>query len=747
MPSAAKIARRTFLVGSVAIAGGVAFGVYQARKPTDNPLGHGLEPGEATFNPWVKISASSVTLIAPHTDLGQGARSIQALLIAEEMDLAWGQFSVEPGEPAQAYYNTAAAAEAVPFLPGDTSWKAGAARSTVDALAKIIGLQATGGSTTVADSFDKLRMAGAVARETLKHAASRLTGVAVKDLRTDQGAVVAPDGRRYSYLQLAADAANIEPVEVDALRDPGQWRLIGKPMPRLDIADKSTGKLRYGIDIRLDGMVHATVRFNPRQGGKLNSYDASAVKDVPGIRKVLEVTNGVAVVANNTWTAFQAANAITFDWAAADYHPAMDRHWDELSGSFTDERLDETWTDSGNVDAGIAGAAHKFEAEYRVPYLAHQPLEPLSAVISVGDDRADIWVAHQMPRIAQGIAADILGLPTDRVFLHNQYAGGSFGHRLEFENIRYAAEVGKAMRGTPVKLTFSREEDFAHDFPRQIAMGRVRGAVKDGRIEALDVAVAGPPILASQMERAGLQAAGADTQLPAGIWNAPYSFNNWRVRTYLAPKLAPVSSWRSVGASHGGFFLETALDELIHLAGGDPLEERLRLVNSKAALKVLETVGEMSNWGAPLGQGQGRGLAFVQSFGTPVAEVVDVTSTPEGIRIDKVYVAADVGKVLDPVNFENLVMGGVIWGLGHAMNCEVTYADGMAEQTNFHDYQAMRMWQCPDIAVKAVESGKSVSGIGEPPVPPAAPALGNAVFAATGKRMREMPFSKFVQFV
>ncbi len=746
MSTIGTIARRSFLIGSAAIAGGVAFGVYVVKTPHANPLADGLAEGEATFNPWVKIGPESITLIAPHTDLGQGARSIQAALIAEELDLEFGGFEVETGPTAPAYYNTAGAEEGVPFMPRDKSAQAEFMRGTMGALGKVIGAQVTGGSSTVPDSFVKLRKAGAMARETLKKAASMRTGLAPEELSTENGAVVLPDGTRLAYTDLAAEAAGIDPVADVPLRDPSTWRLLGTDMMRLDVVAKSTGTLTYGIDLRMEGMVYAAVRLNPRRG-TLEGYDASAAEAIPGVSRVLEVTSGLAVIANNTWTAFKGAEALEPQWGAAPYPAEMADHWAAIEASFVEERLDREWLKAGDVTSALAGASETVSAEYRAPYLAHAPLEPISAMIKVTDTRVDLWVAHQLPRFAQDIVAQITGLPASAVVLHNQYAGGSFGHRLEFENVRYAAEIGRQMKGVPIKLTFRREEDMAWDFPRHIGIARATGAVRDGKVEALDIAVASPSVTGSQFSRIGLSPPGPDNQLAAGVWTAPYAIPNLRVRTYRVPELAPVSSWRSVGASSGGFYMETAMDELIHAAGADPLEERLRLCNYDVARGVLEAVGEMSNWGSALGPNQGRGLALVISFGVPVAEVVEVTNTSYGIRIDKVYVAADVGPVLDPVNFDNHVKGAVVWGLGHAMNCETTYADGMAEQTNFDMFQAMRLYQCPDIEVRAVGKAPEIKGIGEPPVPPAAPALANAIFAATGTRLREMPFNKTVDFV
>jgi len=343
--------------------------------------------------------------------------------------------------------------------------------------------------------------------------------------------------------------------------------------------------------------------------------------------------------------------------------------------------------------------------------------------------------------------ADIAGLDVDAVHVHNQYCGGSFGHRLEFENLRYAAEVAVQMKGVPVKLTFSREEDFAHEYVRQFGISRLSGTVANGHVETMDLSIATAAVIGSQFKRLGLPSLGPDPQLAAGVFDAPYAIPNMRVRAYRIPELVPTSSWRSVGASTGGFFLESALDELIIAAGADPLEERLRLCDDDVARRVLETAGEMSSWGIELEPNRGRGIAMVYSFGVHVAEVVEVTDTPAGLRIDKVYVVADVGRVIDPVNFENQVQGAVVWGLGHAMNCEITYADGRAQQSNYHAYQGMRLHQCPDIEVRALTNSTAVHGIGEPPVPPAAPALANAIYNATGRRLRAMPFNKFVKFV
>lgn len=747
MPGIGKIARRTFLIGSAAIAGGVAFGVYAARQPFDNPNLADLPEGAASFNPWVIVDHDKITLIASHGDKGQGIFSAQAALIAEELDVDLDQVEISFGMPDKAYYNTAITDAMAGYPMYDVSPTAERIRGFLGGVVKLaLPMQATGGSSAIPDSYDKLRQAGAVARETLKLAASRQSGVPVAQLKTAHGTVVLPDGSTLPYTSLAGLAATLEPVTDITLRNSRDWKILGQPMARVDMVQKVTGTLDYGIDFRTKGMLHAAIRVNPYQGGAMNGYDASAAEGMPGVKKIVEITGGVAVVADNTWRAMQAVDAITFDWGKGSYPPDQAQHWKVLEGIFNEDHLNAEARVEGDVEAA---EGEEVRGEYRSPYLAHAPLEPLNATILVTDNRVDIWAGHQVQMFVESMVAEITGIAQENVHLHNMFMGGSFGHRLEFDFIRQAAEVANQMRGTPVQMTYSREEDFAHDFPRHITMGRGVARHKNGKVTSLDVQIAGQSVIRSQMGRMGMSMPGPDAQLHEGAWDAPmFNLPNLRVRSYRTEALAPVSSWRAVGAGPNVFIYETLLDEAIHAAGADPLEERIRLMGHDVSVRVLETVGEMCSWsGARIGEHRGRGVAYGFSFGVPAAMVVEVTRTWAGIKLDQVWLAADVGKVIDPVNLENLAQGGTVFGLGHAMNCEITYADGMAEQTNYHDHDGMRMWQCPPIAFRALENSPKIRGFGEPPIPPSAPALGNAIFAATGQRIREMPFNKHVDFV
>jgi isoquinoline 1-oxidoreductase beta subunit len=428
-----------------------------------------------------------------------------------------------------------------------------------------------------------------------------------------------------------------------------------------------------------------------------------------GVSDVIEITGGVAVVADNTWRAFRALDAITYDWGPAPYPAEQEDHWRVLGESFTDEHLDRVWRDEGDVEAAL-GDGEVIEAEYRSPYVAHAPLEPLNAIVRVDADGVEVWTGHQMPRQVQVEVARITGHDPEQVVFHNQYIGGSFGHRLEFEHIKQATEIANRMRGHTGEADLQPGRGFraglpaAHRDGPRTRSGRKRPGRRDRRRHRRTVGdlVPGRPYR--------LSVPGPDSQIAAGAWNNPYAIADFRMRAFRAEGLAPTSSWRAVGAPGAGFIFDTFLDELIHAAGADPMAERIRLMDHDVSRRVLETAAEVSDWGAPLAENQGKGVAFVESFGVPVAEVVQVTNTDNGIRIDKVWAVCDVGTIVDPVNFENLVQGGVVFGLGHAMNCEITYSDGRAQQENYYDHEAMRLPQCPEIVVVGLENGTKIRG-------------------------------------
>lgn len=742
------IVRRAFLIGSGVVAGGVAFGIYRVRLPHSNPLLATLGEGEAAITPFVKVTTEGVTLITPRADKGQGAYSTQAYLLAEELDVDPHKVKLEPGPTSAAYFNSAMPDSSAPFAAYDMSWTAETMRSLLYHPMRQFGIQITGGSMTVPDMFVRMREAGAVARETLKKAAAQLHGVSVAEMKTEDGAVILPGGERVRYEALAETAARISPVTSVKLRDPSQWRYLGKKVRRTDMLAKSTGTQSYGIDVRFEKMLYATVRTNPGVGGEMRSYDASAAEKMRGVKKIGPITNGVAVIADNTWRAFKAADAIEFEWGPAPYPATSAEMWDRLTEAVDNEAFrDSRMRDDGDVESARE-KGEVLEAEYRTPLMSHAPMEPMNATVLVEDDRVDVWTGTQIPGWAQEHVAKLTGLPMESIFIHNQPMGGSFGRRLEDTYVLQAVEAASLVKGTPVKMIWTREEDMSHDYPRPMHLGRLRGTVEGGKIESLDLSVSTTSMSRSWFGRVWQAPPGPDPAVVLGAWDQPYGIPNYRVTGYVAEEMVPISSWRAPGANSNGFFLESFLDELLEKAGADPLEARIAMCIDETSKMVLQKLGEISNWkGSKPGPGRGRGLAFVHSHGVPAAEVVDVRVVDGAIQIEHAYLVADAGTVLDPVNFEAQMTGGFIFGAGHAMNCELTYENYKPQQTNYHAHEAMRLYQAPKFTTAYLENNPKIRGIGEPCLPPAAPALANAIYAATGKRIREMPFDKSVKFV
>jgi isoquinoline 1-oxidoreductase beta subunit len=737
MASIGKIARRSFLIGSVAILGGVAFGVYKARQTPPNPLSP--EDG-AALNPYVLVNADGVTIITPRAEMGQGIHSTLAAMVAEELDVAWTDITTLHGPPAQAYYNGALMGAGMPFKDYALTNMQHSLKQTLSVLPKMMSLQVTGGSTSTVDAFDKMRLAGATARETLKEAAAQRLGLARRDLATEDGYVIAPDGTRLSYVELAADAARIEPPQNIALRPASEWKYLGKSMPRLDIPAKVTGTATFGIDVRVEGMKFAALRRNPALGAGMRGYDPAPALAMAGVERVVDLGDGIAVVANNTWIAMQAAEAVVIDWAASTNPATTEDAFAVIAAAF-DGKANSTMRDDGTPDA-IPEGATEVTAEYRLPYLAHATMEPMNATAHMTAAGLTIWCGNQAPVIIQGKCADAVGLSADQVTVHTTLMGGGFGRRGESDYAVYAARLAAALPGTPVQLTWSREEDMRHDFYRPGAIARFRGAVKDGRAVLLDGQIAAQSTTRQAGQRlAGMAPPGPDKGHVEGAFDQPYGIPNYRIRGYLAEMDIPVGFWRAVGNSFNGFFHDTFIDELAHAAGADPLEFRLSMMRGEHAPSAgtLEAVREMSGWTGQTPDGIGRGVGFTYSFGCPVAQVVEVIDEGGTIRINRAWIAADVGLALDPGNIRAQLEGGMIFGLSAAAFGQITFADGAVEQGNFPDYDGLRLHNSPLIETRILETNKHMSGVGEPGTPPAMPALANALFDLTGTRARSLP--------
>lgn len=737
-----RMTRRAFLVTSAAVAGGVAFLVWKDGQPVPNPLEPG--PGETALNPWLVIDRDGVTIVTPRAEMGQGTQTTLAALVAEELDLAWEDVRVMHGPASASYWNGALLALGMPWKDYAASrWQEAAAGST-DVVARLLGLQVTGGSTAMVDGFEKMRRAGAAARIVLVEAAAARLGLAAERLRTEAGAVIAPDGTRLPYSDLAEAAAGIAPPEDPPLRPASEWKLLGRALPRIDMTAKVTGTAQFGIDVRLPGMLFATVRMNPRLGGAMHGFDAGAARAMPGVVEVVNLGTGFAVVAENTWLAFQAADAVRADWGAAPYPADSAALMQAIAAAF-DDRPNAVLRDDGDM-ADATG--DEISAEYAVPYLAHACMEPMNATARLEGARLDVWCGTQAPMLVRDHCAAALGLKGADVAVHTTFLGGGFGRRGETDFAVIAARVAAAMPGRAVQVTWTREEDMRHDFYRSAALARMRGRVAGGRVTGLEARIAAPSITRQMMRRiAGFAPPGPDKTLLEGAYDQPYAIPGYRVAGHVADVAVPIGYWRSVGHSHNAFFHECFLDELAHAAGRDPLELRLELVRPEHApsAAVLDAVAQMSGWGTPLPAGRARGVAFCHSFGTPVAEVVELAQTEAGIRLERVSVACDPGTALDPGILEAQMTSGALFGLSAAVMGEITFADGKAQQGNFPDYDALRMSGAPEVAVRILQSG-GIGGAGEVATPPAAPALANALFALTGRRARRLPLMRDFAF-
>jgi isoquinoline 1-oxidoreductase beta subunit len=511
---------------------------------------------------------------------------------------------------------------------------------------------------------------------------------------------------------------------------------------------KCAGTARYSIDVRLPGMLFGSVRRNPQLGGEMISFDASKASEMPGVRKVIALDDGVIVVATNSWYAELGSQAVDIEWGPAMYPDSTAEHYDLVSNSLTNDADASIFRNEGDVDEALAGA-RIISGEYRAPYLAHATMEPMNAVAWFSDGKLDIWAGNQYPTKAVVTGAELCDIARDDVRVHTTYMGCGFGRRLEMDFVETAVRAAQALEGTPVLVTWSREQDMTHDVYRPLAVANFRARVTDGRPDALEIKASSPPLHDSfALRDGGVPSGTADKTVINGLREQPYAIENYRVSGHPAPAayLLPVGWWRAVAESQNGFFHESIMDELAYAAGVDPLQMRLDLLRDEPSKQVLRAVAEMSDWGTELPEGHARGVAFVLSSGAPTAQVVEIRSIDGMIEIVKACVAVDVGIALDPQNIEAQLQSALIFGLTAAKTGEISVSDGRVDQRNFNTYTIMRMHEVPEIETRIIESGDRIYGIGEAATPTAAPALGNAIFAATGQRIRQLPFDKFVSF-
>lgn len=738
---ASKWTRRGF-IGAGALAGG-AFIVGVAIR-TGNPVDR-LKPivaggeGEALVNSWVKIGADNVvTAIIPHCEMGQGAQSAIGQMLADEMDVAWENVRVMDA-PADGNYVSQHTVRAfigpstLPDRPNQSSFMEPTYDGLFTQLSKLAGGYVTGGSSSVRTTGQYgMRVAGAAAREMLVAAAAAEWGVPASEITTENTMLIhAASGKSEPYAKFAAAAAGQDLPREPRLKTVAEYKLMGTPAPRKDIPSKVDGTAIFGIDggPERQELKYAAVRAAPVVGSSIESMDASAAKTMPGVLQILNMGDFVAVVADSYWQAQQALGAIKTVYTKTEID-SLDS--EQMFAGFS-RALDDVGVSGGaskakygDAEGALSGAATKVEAEYKVPFLAHATMEPMNCTAWVRDGKCDIWTSSQMPLMARDGAIEGAGVSADNVTMHSVFLGGGFGRRLTAEYTNQAARIAKAT-GYPVKMIWSREEDTAHDFYRPADISRFSGGLdKDGKVLSWN------NVHCTQDEPA--EAALVEF----------YDIPNVSVRNAEVDMPLQLGSWRSVAHSQHGFFVESFIDELAHAAGKDPYEfRRTLLANSPRHLAVLDAAAKMAGWGKELPEGHGRGIALARSFNSIVAEVAEVDMTGTMPRVTKMYCCVDAGFAMNPDGLTAQMESGIIYGLTAALYDEITIKDGRVQQSNFHDYQMMRMDDAPEIVVQIINGAPdNLGGAGEPGLPPAAPALANAIFAASGQRIRELPISK-----
>jgi len=753
--------RRRFLLGGLAAGTAlvVGWGVAPPRqrlRATIGDAGHlktARAAGTAVLNGWVAIDTDgTVSVVVPRSEMGQGVHTALPVLLAEELDAPLEAVRVVPAPIDKIFANLTVLRDTLPFHPDDAGSVPQGARWVAGKVARELGIMFTGGSSSVKDAWTTMREAGAVARAMLLRAAAEQWTADVATLTTRDGMVLHPDGRRAPYGLLAARAAALG-ADIDAadvrLKTPAQFTLIGKPLPRRDAPDKVNGRAVFGIDVRPEGLLYAALRMAPVLGAGVAKFDANKVAGMPGVVKCVDVSSvlaplsgagaGVAVVAQGWWQARQAAQALPVEWTASP-HAALSSD-SVMAGLAHALDTDDGYAyfESGSQDAPELGQARVVKAEYRAPFLAHATMEPQNCTAQVLDGKVKLWAPTQVPSIAVDIAAKVAGVAREDVAIEVTMLGGGFGRRLETDMVAQAVAIAMQTGGRPVQLIWTREDDIAHDVYRPAALGRYTARVApDGRVLAWDSKLASGAIGHQYFPRnLGLPGVGPDKTTAEGEYDMQYAVPNRRSRHVAVDSAVPIGYWRSVGHSHNAFFKESFADELAHAAGQDPVTWRRALLKDHPRhLAVLDAV--LARAGTPP-DGRAHGLAVHQSFGTVVAQVAEVSVEGKEIRVHRVVCAVDCGIAVNPNLVAQQVESSVVFGLSAALGGEITFANGQPQQTNFGDYPVLRMGQVPAVETIVMPSAAPPEGMGEPAVPPVAPAVANAVFKLTGQRLRSLP--------
>lgn len=702
-----NLSRRTFLTAGAAVGGGLVLSFSL-------PFGRSEAAKSSAFAPnaFIRIgSDGQIVLTMPYVEMGQGTYTSIPMLIAEELEVGLDQVRLEHAPPNEKLYRN-----------------------------PLLGVQATGNSNAMRGAWKPMRQAGATARIILVEAAAKRWGVDARTCRAQNREVIhVPTGRKLKYGELAADAAKMPAPGNVALKSPNEFKLIGTPAKRLDIAGKVNGTAIYGIDVRPPGVKFATLAQSPVSGGRVKSVDDTAAKAVKGVRQIVRLDDAVAVVADHMGAAKKGLEALKVEWD--------DGQNATVSTADIAKELEQATLGTGAVaqaigdaDKAMATAVTKLEAIYQVPFLAHATMEPMNCTVHVRKDECDIWLGTQAIARVQALAAKAAGLPVEKVIVHNHLIGGGFGRRLEADGAVRAVEIAKQVEG-PVKVVWTREEDVQHDAYRPYWFDRISaGLDEQGKPVAWKNHYAGSSVIARWLPPGFKD--GLDGDSTEGAINLVYDFPNFHVEySRVEPKGVTTGFWRSVGPSHNVFVTESFIDEMAVAAKQDPVAfRRARLENNPRAKAVLDLAAEKAGWGQPLPKGRGRGVSLQFVFGSYLAQVAEVEVAKDGsVRVRRVVCAMDCGTVVNPDTVQAQLQSGIIFGTTAALYGEITLKNGRVEQTNFDTYQMIRMNEAPAIEVHVVKSAEPPGGMGETGTSGVVPAIANAIFAATGKRVRKMP--------
>ena len=709
MSAPSHLSRRAFLETTGAVGAGLVIGF---RLPAG---GRFAAAPAAPFAPnaWLRISPdNSVLIVVDRSEMGQGVATALPMLVAEELDADWTKVKIDSAPADKSYTNP------------------------------LFGFQGTGGSTSVRAGYTPLRKAGAAAREMLVAAAAQTWGVDKVECRAELGAVIhTRSKRRATYGQLAAKAASLPVPQDPALKSPKDWKILGHRVKRLDTPAKVDGSAQFGIDVKVPGMLVAVVARCPTIGGKVASFDAARAKAVPGVKDVVQISSGVAVVADGYWNAKKGRDALDVKWDDGPNAQVSSASISQLLTQ-TAQKPGAQARHDGDPDGALSGSANKVEAAYELPFLAHATMEPMNCTAHVRADGVDIWAPTQFQTGAQGIGAKIGGVPPEKVQVHTTYLGGGFGRRFELDFIQEALETSKAV-GAPVKVVWSREDDTQHDQYRPVSYHAFHaGLDASGKPVAWTHRIVAPSIMARVFPQTIKN--GLDEEAVEGGVGMPYAIGNVHVDYHMPDTGIPVGFWRSVNNTFNAFAVESFIDELAHAAKKDPYEYRRDLLGKAPRhLGVLNLAASKAGWSTPLPAGRSRGIAVWKSFDTYVAEVAEISMGPDGTpRVHRVVCAVDCGPVVNPSIVEAQMESAIVYGLTAALWGEITLDKGRVQQSNFNNYLMVRMGDMPRVAVHIVPSSDAQGGAGEPGTPPIAPAVCNAIFAATGKRIRKLPIGK-----